>query len=181
MVPQKSSLIFGGLGVAGFLLLAFLLLSQLPFKNTAAKSAEAENSAALTATYVGTRLQQLDKAHAALFFSYDLENNTGVDYHLVDGPDIFVMARLKKDGSLSQEEALKLSNPVVAPAKQRVRITIEQDYSFLWPSAGDPALDDKLKNFVKQRIGKFAGFALFDETDNWQVELPSGWAILTKN
>ena len=89
------------------------------------------------------------------------------------------MARLKKDGSLSQEEALKLRS-VVAPAKQRVRITIEEDYPFVWPFANDPGIDDKLKSFVKQKLGKLAGFALFDETDNWQVELPSGWAIRRK-
>jgi hypothetical protein len=181
MVLQKSSLIFGGLGVAGFLLLVFLLLSQLPFRNTTEKSVDPANSTALAATYVGTRLQQIDRAHATLFFSYDLENKTAMDYHLVDGPDVFVMARLKRDGSLSQEEALKLSHPVVALAGQRIRITIEEQYPFAWPSAFDPGLDDKLKNFVRQKLGNLAGLVLFDEVDDWQVELPGGWFSMAKN
>jgi hypothetical protein len=181
MVLQKSWLILGGLGFAGFLLLALLLLSGLPFKNTPAKSAQSENSDAITATYVATRLQQIDKAHATLFFSYDLENNTDTDYRLADGPDIFIMARLKMDGSLSQEEDVRLTYPVVVPARQRVRITIAEEYPFTWPPAMDSSLDDRLKNFVKHRLENIAGFVLFDEIDHFQVELPNGWATVAKN
>jgi len=181
MVLGKSSLIFGCIGIAGFLLLAFLLLSELPFKNTTAKSVDLENSSAITASYVGIRLKQIDKAHATLFFSYDLENNTGIDYRLADVPDVFIMARLKMDGSLSQEQALRLSYPVVVPARQRVRIAIEEEYPFAWPPASDPGSDDRLRNFVKERLENIAGFVLFDEIDHCQVELPGGWVTIAKN
>lgn len=181
MVFGKKSLIFGCLGIIGLLLLAFLLLSELSFKNTTAETAAPENSKAITATYVGTRLTQVDKTHATLLFSYDLENNTGMDYHLADVPDVFVMARFKKDGSLTQERTLGLSYPVALPARQRVRMAIEEQYPFAWPAALDPGLDDKLKSFVKGRLENIGGFVLFDETDHLQVELPSGWAMLAKN
>jgi hypothetical protein len=181
MVPQKSSLIFGGLGVAGFLLSGLLLLSGLRFKNTPAKLVQPENINAMTATYVGTRLQEIDKAHATLSFSYNLENHTDVAYRLADVPDIFIMARLKVDGSLSQEKALRLSYPVIVPPRQRVRIAIEDECLFAWPHAMDSGLDDKLKDFVKERLENIAGFVLFDEIAHWQVELPSGWATVTKN
>jgi hypothetical protein len=181
MVLGKSSLIFGCLGVAGFLLLAFLFLGEFSLKNAPARPAEPENGDAITAAYAGTRLKQIDKAHATLSFAYDLANNTATDYRLADSPDILVMARLKADGALSQTEALNLSYPVVVPAKQTVRVEIQEQYTFAWPPAFDPGLDDKLKNFVRERLQNIAGFVLFDEIDHWQVELPSGWAAIAKN
>ena len=180
MALGKSSLILGCLGIAGILLPAFLFLGAWSFKAPEAKPGQPENSGAITAEYAGTRLKQIDKNHAALFFAYDLENNTVTDYHLADSPDILVMARLRADRSLSQTEALNLSYPIVVPAKQTVRVEIQEQYTFAWPPAFDPALDDKLKNFVRERLQNIAGFVLFDEIDHWQVELPSGWAAVAK-
>lgn len=181
MVLGKNSLIFGGLGAAGFLLAAALIVSGVPFKNTRAKSVQPWNIDAITATYVGTRLKEVDKAHATLFFSYDLENNTDMDYHLADVPGGFLMARLKTDGSLSQEEALRLSYPAFLPAKQRVRIAVEDLHPFAWPREIDPGLDDKLKSFVRERLQNIVGFVLFDAVDHCQVELPNGWATVSEN
>jgi hypothetical protein len=181
MARAKTSLIFGCLGIAGILLLAFLFLVGFSLKNTQATPVEPEKRNPIAATYAGTRLKQIDKTHATLFFAYDLENNTLTDYHLADSPDILVMARLKADGALSQTEALNLSYPVVVTAKQRVQIEIQEQYSFAWPSALDPALDDKLKNLVREKLQNIAGFVLFDELDHWQVELPAGWTAIAKN
>jgi hypothetical protein len=122
-------------------------------------------------------VKEIDKAHATLFFSYDLENNTDIDHRLADIPDVFIVAR-GTDGSLSQEEALRLSYPTFLPAKQRVRIVIEDARSFAWPRESDPGSDDKLKNFVGERLRNIAGFVLFDEVDHIQIELPSGWATV---
>jgi hypothetical protein len=181
MALGKNSLILGCLGIAGILLPAFLFLGALSFKAPQAKPDEAENRGAITAAYAGTRLKQIDKSHATLLFAYDLENNTVTDYHLADSPDILVMARLKADGTLSQTEALNLSYPVVVPAKQTVRVELQEQYTFAWPPAFDPGLDDKLKDFVRERLQNIAGFVLFDEMDHWQVELPSGWTAVAKN
>jgi hypothetical protein len=180
MTLGKISLILSFLGVAGILVFAFLL-GEFSFKNPATKPVQPEIAATITATYAGTRLKQADKTHALLLFAYDLENNTVNDYHLADSPDILVMARLKADGALSQTEALNLSYPVVVPSKQTVRVEFQEQYAFLWPSASDPGLDDKLKNFVREKLQNIAGFVLFDDFDRWQVELPSGWAAMAKN
>jgi hypothetical protein len=180
MTLGKISLILSLLGAAGILVFAFLL-GELSFQNPAAKPVQPENATTITATYAGTRLKQVDKTHAILSFAYDLENNTVNEYHLSDSPDILVMARLKAQGTLSQTEALNVSYPVVVPSKQTVRVEVQEQYAFLWPSASDPGLDDKLKNFVKERLQNVAGFVLFDEMDHWQAELPSGWATIAKN
>jgi putative methionine-R-sulfoxide reductase with GAF domain len=148
-------------------------------ESDAAKSVRPSESEAITATYVGIEIEvkEIDKAHVTLFFSYDLENNTDIDYRLADIPDVFIVAR-GTDGSLSQEEALRLSYPTFLPAKQRVRIAIEDARSFAWPRESDPGSDDKLKNFVRERLRNIAGFVLFDEVDHIQIELPSGWATV---
>jgi hypothetical protein len=143
----------------------------------AAKSVRPSESEAITAAYVGIRVKEIDKAHATLFFSYDLENNTDIDYRLADIPGVFIVAR-GMDGSLSQVEAFRLSYPTFLPAKQRVRIAIEAARSFAWPRESDPGSDDKLKNSVKERLENIAGFVLFDEADHFQIELPSGWATV---
>jgi putative methionine-R-sulfoxide reductase with GAF domain len=148
-----------------------------PSESGAAKAVRPSESEAITATYVGIEVKEIDKAHATLFFSYDLENNTDIDYRLADIPDVFIVAR-GTDGSLRQEEALPLSYPTFLPAKQRVRIAIEDERSFAWPRESDPGSDDKLKNFVRERLQNIAGFVLFDEVDHIQIELPSGWATV---
>ena len=143
----------------------------------AAKAVRPSESEAITATYVGIEVDEIDQAHATLFFSYDLENNTDIDYRLANIPDVYIVAR-GTDGSLSPEEALRLSYPTFLPAKQRVRIAIEDARSFAWLPESDPGSDDKLKNFVRERLRNIAGFVLFDQVDHIQIELPSGWATV---
>jgi hypothetical protein len=181
MALGKSSRILGCLAIVGTFLLAFLFLGDLSRKTPQAKPGDPENSSAITATYAGTRLKQIDRTHATLSFAYDLANNTATDYQLADSPEILVMARLKADGALSQTEALNLSYSVIVPANQTVRVEVQEQYTFAWPPASDPGLDDKLKNFVRERLQNIAGLVLFDEMDHWQVELPSGWAAIAKN
>jgi hypothetical protein len=147
-----------------------------PSENEVTKSVQSSENDAITATYVGTQLKEIDKAHATLFFSYDLENNTDIDYRLADVPGVLIAAR-RTDGNLRQE-VLRLSYPTFLPAKQRVRIAIEDERPFAWPRESGPSSDDKLKNFVRERLENIAGFVLFDEVDHFQVELPSGWATI---
>ena len=77
------------------------------------------NSSAITATYVGTQLRQLDSGNAALYLAYEVQNHTDSDYRLADGPQALVMTRLRADGSLSSQQQVKLSYPTFLPARQR--------------------------------------------------------------
>src|SRR5260370_17107479 len=123
----------------------------------------------------------MDRALAGLFLSYDLENNTDRDYRLADSAGTVIMSRLKSGHSLSQEEPTRLSYPAFLPANQRVRVAIEISYPFVWPDPGDPALENKLKDFVKQRLAKVEEFVLFDEVNRCQVQLPSVWQELEQH
>jgi hypothetical protein len=91
------------------------------------------------------------------------------------------MSRLKSGQSLSQEELIRLSYPIFLPANQRVRMAIEISYPFVWPAAGDPGFENKLKDFVKQRLAKVEEFVLFDELNRCQIELPSAWQDLEQD
>ena len=35
-----------------------------------------------------------------------------------------------------------------------------------------------MRNFVKERLENVGEFVLFDQTNHWQLELPSGWEQL---
>jgi hypothetical protein len=180
MVFGKKVLVIGASAGAGFFLVLLLILGAA-FSSSPVKLPGSWNQDAIKATYVGSQLRQIDKTLVGLFLSYDLENNTDRDYRLADAPGVAIMSRLKSDHSLSQEELIRLSYPAFLPANQRVRIAIEISYPFVWPAPGDPALENKLKDFVKQRLAKVEEFVLLDEVNRCQVQLPSAWQELERD
>lgn len=131
--------------------------------------------ATITAGYIGTELKEIDNTRSSVIISYDLENHTDSDYRLTDNPGLVILSRLKSDGSFSQEQPIRLSYPVFLPARQHARLAIEITQPFNWPSEGDSTYLDKMRNFVKQRLRNVGEFVLFDQTNHWQLELPSGW------
>ena len=177
----KKALVIGVSGGAGFFLVLILIFGWAAFNSSPVKPAGSWNQNAIKATYVGSQLRQIDKTLAGLFLSYDFENNTDLDYRLTDAPGVVIMSRLKSDHSLSQEELIRLSYPAFLPANQRVRIAIVISYPFVWPAPGDPALENKLKDFVKQRLAMVEEFVLFDEVNHCRVELPSAWQELERD
>ena len=179
MMFGKKALVIGASAGAGFFLVLLLILGGT-VHSSPVKPLGSWNLKAIKATYVGSQLRQLDKSVAALFLSYDLENNTDRDYRLADSPGVVIMTRLKSGHSLSQQALIRLSYPAFLPANQRVRIAIEISYPFVWPAPGDPALENKLKDFVKQRLAQVEEFVLFDEVDRYQIQLPSAWQELER-
>jgi hypothetical protein len=177
---KKALVICASAGAALFLVL-LLILGGAAFNSSPLKPSGSWNQNAIKATYVGSQLRQIDDTLAGLFLYYDFENNTDRDYRLADAPGVVIMSRLKSDHSLSQEELIRLGYPAFLPANQRVRIAIVISYPFVWPALGDPALENKLKDFVKQRLAKVEEFVLFDEVDRCQVQLPSVWQELERD
>jgi hypothetical protein len=181
MVLGKRALVIGASTGAGIFLVLLLILGGAAFNSSPVKPPGSWNQNAIQATYVGSQLRQINRSLAGLFLSYDLENNTDRDYRLADAPGVVIMSRLKSGQSLSQEELIRLSYPIFLPANQRVRMAIEISYPFVWPAAGDPGFENKLKDFVKQRLAKVEEFVLFDELNRCQIELPSAWQDLEQD
>ena len=171
--------IAGGSAGAGLLLL-FVLTGVLTVGGRAPHRVENGapkpwNGKAFKANYVGSQLKERDKTFATLTLSYELENRTDVDYHLAEGPGLVIVKKLVSGGGLSQEERVRLSYPAFLPARQGARIAIEITQPFAWPHEDDPAHEDKLRGFVKQRLSNVGEFVLFDEASRCQLELPSAW------
>ena len=163
------------IAVLGCLLVLLSASIGWDFYGSELRSALGWNSRAITATYVGAQLRELQPDQASLFLAYELKNNTGTDYHLSDGPGFVVMSRLQQDGSLSSQEQMRLSYPALVPSGQSVRIAIEIQHPFGWPADNDPQLQQKLKAFVNQRVAGVREFVIFDQPDRIQVTLPGGW------
>lgn len=138
------------------------------------------NGGAITATYLGAQLREIDPSNAALSLSYELQNNTDSDHRLEDAPEFVVMSRSKADGSLSSQEEVRLGHSTFLPARQRAQVTLELRRQFNWPAVGDPGLRDKLKSFVNDGLASADEFVLFDRNDRFQVEFPRGWQELKR-
>ena len=136
------------------------------------------DAGAITATYVRTQLLEIDPSNAKLQLSYELQNNTDIDYRLADGPGVVVMSRMVNDGGLSSQDDVRLAFPTFLPARQRVRATLNLARQFEWPAKRDAALQNKLKDFINQRLSGIDGFVLFDQGDRFQIEFPRGWQPL---
>jgi hypothetical protein len=136
------------------------------------------NAGAITATYLDAQLLEIDPSDASLQLSYELQNNTDTDYRLTDGPSVVVMSRMVNDGGLSSQDDVRLAFPTFLPARQRVRATLNVRRQFEWPARGDAALQNKLKDFINQRLSGIEGFVLFDQGDRCEIEFPRGWQPL---
>jgi hypothetical protein len=179
-VSRKQLLIIAGSAGGAVLLLAILTLGgplfNKPLKEAHPGTGSGWNREGIKASYVAAQLREVDKAHSSLILSYDLSNLTDLDYRLAEGAGV-VISQLKRDGSLSQEESIHLSYPVFLPARQRARLAIEISRAFSWPRE-DSHYEEKLKEFVKQRLGNVRGFVLFDEASHTQIDLPAAWPAL---
>jgi hypothetical protein len=177
-VPRKKWLMIGVSAGAGLFLLVVLTLSRPAWKRSETATSKAWNREAVRAAYVASQLREVDKAHSSLIVSYDLNNLTDADYRLTEGSSVVIMGRLTSDGTFSQEEPIRLSYPVFLPARQRARLAIEISRTFTWPVRDDPRYDEKLREFVKQRLAAVGEFVLFDEASHCQIELPGAWKEL---
>lgn len=162
----------------GFLLAVALAAVIFPYIHPGGRASRPWNSGAITASYVGVQLRELDSGNAALYLAYEVQNRTDSDYRLADGPNALVMTRLRADGSLSSQQQVRLSYPTFLPARQRARVALEIPSPFGWPADGDPAFRDKLKDFVNQKLADVEAFVLFDQPDRFEIEFPSGWQEL---
>jgi hypothetical protein len=160
------------------LALALLANSTSLFKRSIREEPASWSPKPISAGYIGSQLKEVDKTHSSLIISYELENNTDSDYHLADGPEVVILSKLKTDGSFSQQEPVRLAYPVFLPAKQHARLALAITQPFNWPAEKDSGYLDKMRSFVRERLENVGEFVLFDQTNHWQLELPSGWEQL---
>lgn len=174
-MSRKEWLTIAGSAAVG---LVILMLAAPIFKHPPKETPKGWNQEGVRAAYVAAQLREVDKTHSSLILSYDLSNLTELDYRLAEGSGAVIISRLKSDGSLSQEEPIRLSYPVFLPARQRAHMAIEISGTLAWPSRDDSRFDEKLREFVKQRLAGVRGFVVFDEASHSQINLPAAWPEL---
>jgi hypothetical protein len=174
-VSKKGRLVAASLAGTGFLLLIAAMIVGPALSRGHRDAPTPWSQEGVGATYVGSQIREIDKAHSTLILSYDLKNNSDVDYRLNNDPSILIVSRLKSDGSLSQEQLIRLSYPVFVPARQHAHMAVEIAEPFAWPAEGDPAPLNKFKDFVRQTLANVEEFVVFDETNRRQLKLPSAW------
>src|ERR1700734_2786969 len=163
--------------------LLFLVLTPPSKQATAPKQPEGWNSDAIRSSFEGLQVKEIDRTHAALIFSFDLENTTDSDYHLSKDQKVLVMGRLKSNGSFKAEDSMQIDNSVFVPAGNRARIALKLSDSFNWPTQMfpgqvGPLTQEKFRTFVAGKVDNLQGFILFDEAARYQIELPGGWQEL---
>ena len=163
--------------------LGYFIVPRAPKDDAPAAAAAAPtgwNPAAVHGTLAGIQVRELDANHAAIVFSYDVDNQTDADYQLTKGPNAVILSRLKSDGTLMTNDALQLDSSVFLPARNRTRISFEEAKPFRWPTElvpghVGPLTQEKYRNLVAQETATLSGFVLFDQNAHYQIELPGAW------
>jgi hypothetical protein len=167
MLGKKLGLI--GLAVGALALLTVLVIFARA--RYIAGRPQAWNSGAIETTLAGVRVRELDNTHAAVVFSYDLDNRTDTDYRLSSGPNVVIMSRLQPNGSLTSVQQVSLDSAAFVPARNRTRISLEIAHPFDWPSQRDAAAERQVRQFVADEVSGVQGFVLFDQSTRYQIEL----------
>jgi hypothetical protein len=166
-LQKKLGLI--GLTVGGLALIA--LLATYAAARLHGNRTHEWNSVAVESTLAGVRVRELDATHAAVVFSYDLDNRTDTDYRLSSGANVVIMSRLQPNGSLSSDQQVSLDSPAFVPARNRTRIALEMRQPFDWPAQRDAAAERQVRQLVADEVAGLQGFVLFDQSTRYQIEL----------
>jgi hypothetical protein len=139
------------------------------------------NNSAITAVFDYVDYEGEDET---LLFHYVLENTTNSDYQLLDGSELTVMAKLRRENSLSFDKTtLRVDLPILIPARQRLLVDLHLAYRYTGPVKFTSESTPELKNanrmalaeFVKNKLTNLTGFVILDESHRYQINLPQGW------
>jgi hypothetical protein len=172
-MTSRQKLGLAGVVVCGLGLALVLVLAEVRFSG--GRQAESRvhgwNTRAIESTLAGVRVREVDAAHAAVVFFYDLDNMTDSDYQLSRGPNLVIMGRLRPNGSLSSDLQISLDSAAFVPASSRTRIALEMSHSFEWPAQRDAASERRIRQFLADQVAGLQGFVLFDQSSRYQIEL----------
>lgn len=116
-------------------------------------------------------------------FQYVLQNNTDSDYRLTSMTGIDLAATLASTRSFSQFGGLSdaFTFPIFVPAKSRTRITITIPYAYNVKPKSTATHEERLQydsdveRFVKTEFPNLDGLVLFDSSNHYKIDFPSGW------
>ncbi len=130
---KKLTVISMSFGV-GFAITIALVLGAFFWYQNKPKPPKPWDENAITATYDSV---DTEGKNNTIFFSYTLENNTNLDYSIDGLSNMVLLAKLKKQDSLSgrrNDEWLKPDPSIFIPSKERFRFLIHLAYPGVNPS-----------------------------------------------
>jgi hypothetical protein len=184
-MPTIKRMVVSGLaGGVGFAVAIAIILGIVSWYQSRPKPPKPWDKAAVTATYdsIDTEGQSgrwEGQPPNRLVFYYTLQNNTDSDYQFSDLTNIVVMAKLKRQKSLSGQKGdkfLQPDSPVLIPAKQRIRFALHVGYPYEYDKSLKAGASKKdIEAYVNEKFSNLDGFALFDENNRYQIDFPKGW------
>jgi hypothetical protein len=163
-----------GIAACAFLLLVALLVGHYygPASDTN-QSQTAWNSQTIRGSLAGVQVHEVDPAHAAVLFLYDVDNRSDSDYRLSNSSTVVIMNRLQGNGSLTANDQASLQGDTFVPAGNRSRVTLQVVHPFNWPSQQNAAAQRNFRDLVSGQINGLEAFVVFDQTERYQIELPA--------
>ena len=163
-----------GIAACAFLLLVALLVGHYygPASDTS-QSETAWNSQTIRGSLAAVQVHEVDPAHAAVVFLYDVDNRSNSDYHLSSSGNVVIMNRLQGNGSLTANDQASLQGDAFVPAGNRSRVTLQILHPFNWPSQQNAAAQRNFRDLVSSQINGLQAFVVFDQTERYQIELPA--------
>lgn len=140
------------------------------------------NNMALKGSYGGLDIKtQPHEESYIVDFLYDVENKTNRTYQF-EPANVTILAVLTEGYALSKEAGnYQTSDPTMSgtdfiPAQGKARFRIRVSYQY--PPAfneKDKADAEKVSKSIDRRLREFSGFAVFDQTNHYRIDLPEGW------
>ncbi len=179
----KRSAVTGASFGAGFALALSLIFGGVAWYRSRPKL---WNTEAIKASYASLEFSMNEK-NFVVDFGFDLQNNTDSIY-TINASDLVVMARLAEGNVLSrsighyQASDATVEAPAFIPAKAKARIIVHVGYEYPFDfTANDKSDAKKVSKSVDRRLKEIIGFIIFDKSNLYRIELPSGWQDIKSN
>jgi hypothetical protein len=124
---------------------------------------------------------------------FKLVNNTDQDFRLDGQSDHKFAARLSHENSLAFDDdakSIRLGYPIYVPEHGRTRLVVHLKQPYISSEPEDPpdGSDDerhdwetKVSRYATDHFRNLGGFAIFDTTSRYEIDLPSGWEKRSKD
>jgi hypothetical protein len=171
----KTVLLKIAAAAAGITLALCIAAACVFWYETKPKPPKPWNTTALTASDPPSFVVYGQKLH--IHFRYSVQNHTGNDYSL-DKRNQFRLVGRYADGSLTaplENEELSIEDTAFVPANQTGMIVLE--VKAVLPLAqgtnqSDDAYHEQNRALLNTAMGGLEGFAIFDEENRYQINLP---------
>lgn len=119
----------------------------------------------------------------SLTFHYVLQNNTDSDYRIGSDSGIEITNKLKRQKGLGEfaNHTITTNYPVFIPAKSRVWISLKIPYPYPIKEKDNPTTDERkqytteVAKYVTDELSNLDGFVLFDMSNRYEIDFPTGW------